>query len=99
MGGFDVMNEEKILLGINATMRSLMHQIDLLSRESVYKQNLKQRTENYYNYIEVLTNRIIFELDKEYEDKVEQKKVLKVRDQLVKLISKMDKLADSIVIK
>jgi hypothetical protein len=76
-----------------------MHQIDLLSRESVYKQNLKQRTENYYNYIEVLTNRIIFELDKEYEDKVEQKKVLKVRDQLVKLIAKMDKLADSIVIK
>lgn len=90
--------EEEIIIGITATMRSLMHQIDLLSRESVYKQNLKQRTENYYSYIEVLTNRFVFDLDKKYKDKEEEKKVRVVRDQFVIMIGKIDEIAQSVKI-
>ena len=90
--------EEEIILGINATMRSLMHQIDQLSRQSVYKQNIKQRTENYYSYIEVLTNRFVFELDKEYENKEEEKQVRVVRDQYVKLVAQIDSIAAQITI-
>ena len=91
-------SEEEIILGINATMRSLMHQIDQLSRQSVYKQNIKQRTENYYSYIEVLTNRFVFELDKEYENKEEENQVRVVRDQYVKLVAQIDDIAAQITI-
>ena len=92
------MTQEEIIIGINATMRSLMHQIDQLSRESVYKHNVKQRTENYYNYIEVLTNRFVFELDKEYENKEEEKTVRVVRDQYVNLVAQIDAIVSQITI-
>lgn len=92
------MTQEEIIIGINATMRSLMHQIDLLSRESVYKREIKQRTENYYNFIEVLTNRFVFELDKPYQDKEEQENILAVRDQFVKLVAQIDEIASNVKI-
>lgn len=90
--------DEEILIGIQATMQSLLHQIDELSRTSIYKQNLKQRTENYYSYIDIVTSRFVFELDKEYKDKQEEKQVRVVRDQCVSLVAQIDAIVSQITI-
>ena len=90
--------DEEILIGIQATMQSLLHQIDELSRTSIYKQNLKQRTENYYSYIDIVTSRFVFELDKEYKDKQEEKQVRVVRDQCVSLVAQIDSIISQITI-
>jgi hypothetical protein len=90
--------DEEILIGIQATLQSLLHQIEELSRTSIFKQNLKQRTENYYSYIDIITSRFVFELDKEYKDKEEQNQVRVVRDQCVSLVAQIDAIVSQITI-
>jgi len=56
-------NDLDLTIQITALLQILIFIIDDLSSEVIYKQELKQRTNNYYNYIESFVTPITKELD------------------------------------
>lgn len=52
-------------LSITCLLQVVLHKIDELSDATLYKRELKQRTNNYYNYIEKFVENVTSALPKE----------------------------------
>ena len=80
------MKDIKTTLKIFIQLQSLVHSIDELSESVIFKQDLKQKTNNYLKTIETKLNLIGRSMDKEEQEYFNS------------IVSELDKLVDTIKI-
>ena len=80
------MNDIKTTLKIFIQLQSLVHSIDELSESVLFKQELKQKSNNYLKTIETKLNLIGRSMDKEEQEYFNS------------IVSELDKLVDTIKI-
>ena len=78
------MNNLDITARILCQLQSVLHSLDELSNTAIYKRELKNRTENYYTYLEKWVHSFTDELD------------IKDQDNFIQIIKRLDELASEI---
>ena len=80
----ETMNNLDITARILCQLQSVLHSLDELSNTALYKHSLKNRTNNYYEFLEKWVHSFTDELD------------IKDQDNFVQIIKRLDELASEI---
>ncbi len=85
-------------LALLLLLQAVQYQIDDLSSEDEYRQLFKQRTDNYYSFLEKSLDTFIGHLNDECGSEKEIKALRHTKNMYVKMVAKFTKLAQSVKI-
>jgi len=85
-------------LALLLTLQSAIHQMDDLSHEDEYRHLFKQRTENYYSFLDKSLDTFISHLNDKSGSAKEIKALEHTKETYVKMVAKFDKIAKSVKI-